>query len=386
MSVSGRKRVAPFIVGVTLLGIIGVSALPSHNVSAAQITNRSLTLQAGATDGGSKPSGNVNHYFQFTVPSVGNTSIGSIKFLYCTTASGPPATPSACTTPAGLNTGSATLDETGSAATGFSINTSTAGAPYITRSAASVTAGSVLKFKLQGVTNPDGTDCSGSSSCTFFVRISTYASTDTTGSAIDKGAVAASVNAQIQLTGIMPESLIFCTGGTIGTTSGIPDCTLATSGAIFFNQLFSPTDTATASSQMAASTNAGTGYAISVSGPTLTSGSNTIPAMTTTDTSKHGVGQFGLNLAVNTTPAIGTAITPAANGTNYKGQAVPSSGYDAADSFRYVSTDTVANSANGGAGPTDSQIYTASYIVNVTGSQAPGTYVSTLTYVCTPTF
>ena len=47
-----------------------------RSASAAQITARSLTLQAGATDGGSMPGGTVNHYFTFTAPTGG--SVGSI--------------------------------------------------------------------------------------------------------------------------------------------------------------------------------------------------------------------------------------------------------------------------------------------------------------------
>src|SRR5206468_8396879 len=125
-------------------------------------------------------------------------------------------------------------------ATGFSIVNATNGSPYITRSAASISAGTTVSYQLSTVTNPTTTNQ------TFYVRLSTFASTDTTGSAIDTGTVAASTATQITLTGTMPESLIFCTGGTITLTSGIPDCSTASSGSISFNQLFSPADTATA--------------------------------------------------------------------------------------------------------------------------------------------
>jgi hypothetical protein len=189
----------------------------------------------------------------------------------------------------------------------------------------------------------------------------------------------------------MPESLVFCTGGTVTTTAGVPDCATVTSGAIAFNQLFSPTDTATATSQMAASTNAGSGYIITVNGPTLTSGSNTITATHTLaggDLGIRGISQFGTNLKANTTttsnPAVGTEVAPAANGTNYKGEAT--TGYSTVDHFRFLTGDTIADSANGGAGGTDAQIFTNSYIVNVPGSQPAGTYTTTLTYICTPTF
>lgn len=367
-----HTTLAPLL-GVLLIVVMVVGTSLIGRVSAAQITTRSLTLQAGATDGGSKPGGVVNHAFAFTIPTTGN--VGSIQFLYCTTAAG------TCTTPTGLSTTAATMG-TQSGATGFSLNNTTNGAPYITRVAASISSGTAVTYQLLTVTNPTATNQ------TFFVRISTYASTDTTGSSTDTGVVAASTATQITLTGTMPESLVFCTGGTVSTTSGVPDCSTATAGTVSFNQLFSPTDTATATSQMAASTNAQSGYVITVNGPTLTSGSNTIPAMSASAAGVRGTGQFGLNLKANTvttsTPAVGTEVTPAANGTNYKGQAM--TGYNAIDNFKFTTGDSVANSANGGAGGTDAQIFTISYIVNVSGSQPAGTYTTTLTYICTPTF
>jgi hypothetical protein len=387
MSVSGKRlplvlpegtrkvpqRLKIAVLCAVLMANSFVAIFPSHKAYAAQITTRSLTLQAGVTDGGSKPGGLVNHKYDFTIPS--NTSVGSIQFLYCTTASG------SCTAPAGLVTTSATMGaQTG--ATGFTLNNTTNGAPYVTRVSALIAGPQAVSYQLLGVVNPTTTNQ------TFFVRIATFASTDTSGSAIDTGNVTASTATQILLDGIMPESLIFCTGRTVSATSGVPDCTTATDGAVSFNRLFSPTDTATATSQMVASTNAGFGFAISVNGPTLTSGSNTITPMSTATAGIRGLSQFGLNLRANTvstsTPAVGIDIAPAPNGTNYRGEAV--TGYDTVDSFKFVSTNTIADSANGGAGGTDAQIFTASYIVNVPGSQPAGTYSTTLTYICTPTF
>jgi hypothetical protein len=365
---------------VLVIGLLAELGLPT-SVSAAQITNRSLTLQAGVTDGGSKPGGVVNHLFSFTLPTTGN--VGSIKFQYCTTAANSPASP-ACVTPTGLVTTAATMGSQ-SGATSFTLVNTTNGAPYITRSAASISGPLAVTYQLLGVTNPN---VPSTPNYTFYVRISTYASTDTTGASTDTGTVAASTAEPIVLTGTMPESLVFCTGAQVLTTSGVPDCATATPGSVGFNQLFSPTDTATATSQMAASTNAGSGYSITVNGATLTSGSNTVVAMGSSTTGIRGTSQFGLNLKANTvatsTPAVGTEVAPAANGTNYKGQAI--SGYNAIDNFKFTSTDPVANSANGGAGGTDAQIFTVSYIVNVPGSQPAGTYTTTLTYICTPTF
>jgi hypothetical protein len=377
----------PAFIALLLIAGLAVQVIVASKASAAQITARSLTLEAGATDGGSKPGGTVKHYFQFNLPTTGN--VGSIKFQYCTLAAG------TCTRPSNMNSTSATLTgQTG--ATSFTIVNTTNGAPYITRTVASVTGPQAVSYELSNIVNPDGGDCYGgtpppSLNCTFYVRISTYASTDTTGALTDSGTVTASIAQQITLTGTMPESLVFCTGGSISTTASVPDCGTATSGAVSFNQLFSPTDTATATSQMAASTNAGSGYIITINGVTLTSGSNTVSAMTTGgggDLGVRGLSQFGTNLKANTTttsnPAVGTEVAPAANGTNYRGQA--KTGFSTVDRFRFVTGETVAASDNVSAGGTDAQIFTNSYIVNVPGSQPAGTYTTTLTYICTPTF
>ena len=369
---SGR-RVSLLLACVVLIAGIIASAFPPKSASAAQITVRSLTLQQGATDAGSKPGGSVNHFFTFTIPTTGN--VGTIEFKYCALASG------TCTTPTGLITTSATYGvEAG--ATGFTLVNTTNGAPYITRAASSIPATTVVSYHLNGVTNPTATNQ------TFYVRISTFVATTPTGGAVDTGTVAASTATQIVLTGTMPESLIFCTGATITTTIGIPDCSTATAGSISFNQLFSPADTATATSEMAASTNASSGYNITVNGATLTSGANTVLAMSSATTGAKGYAQFGMNLKLNTTAtstvAIGAEVAAAANGTTLKGQAL--AGYNTVDTFKFVSGDSVANSANGSAGPTNAQIYTVSYIVNVPGGQPVGTYTTTLTYVCTATF
>lgn len=361
-----------------LLTAIFAQFLAPTLASAVQISPRSLTLVANGTTGGSKPGGVVNHAFAFTIP--GGSNVGSIKFQYCTTAADTGSL--TCVTPTGLDTTSATLsNQTG--ATGFTIVSTTNGAPYLTRAAVAVGSSVAVTYQLNSITNP--TAVNGE---TFFVRISTYASIDTTGASTDSGTVAAATNRGIDLTGTMPESLVFCAGATVSTTSSVPDCSTITTGAVAFDQLFSPTDTATATSQMAASTNAGSGYSITVNGPTLTSGSNTVSPMTSSTTSVHGQSQFGLNLKLNTTLTstvpVGAEVAVASNGTNYRGEAV--AGYNTVDNFKFTSADPVADSGYTVPGGSDAQIFTVSYIVNVPGSQPAGTYTTTLTYICTPTF
>lgn len=369
-----------------LVAAILVQTFQASTVSAAQITNRKLTLQAGATDGGSKPGGTVNHRFDFT--TAGGTDVGSIKFQYCTTAA-PVVGGVDCDLPTGLVTTGAALGPEGGAVTGFTgINAATNGTVVINRVTAAGGAGT-SNYTLNTIVNP-------TSEMTFFVRISTHNSLDGTGAVLDSGTVNAATAESIVIDGTMPESLVFCTGRTVGLTGGVPDCATATSGVISFNQLFSPTDTATASSQMVASTNAGAGYAIAVHGTTLTSGSNTIAPIGATAAGIRGVSQFGLNLRANTTAtstvAVGSDIAVASNGSNYRGQ--PADDYEIIDNFKYVNGNTVANSYSNGndldaidtPGGSDAQIFTVSYMVNVPGSQPAGTYTTTLTYICTPTF
>ena len=374
------------LVGIFLVGTLALQLLPAMTANAAQITTRSLTLQAGATDGGSKPGGVVNHAFAFTLP--GGSSVGSIKFEYCLTAA------FACTMPEGLVTSTATLtNETG--VTGFtSLDKSTPGVIIMQRtSAGMVAANTPVSYTLSTITNPWSASDTTYLNKTFYVRISTYASTDGSGSSTDLGVVTASTSQQIIIDGIMPESLIFCTGETIGLTGGVPDCSTATDGTISFDKLFSPTDTAVTSSQMAASTNASLGYVITVNGPTLTSGLNTIqPIGATRLAPVKGISQFGLNLRANTALTttsmnVGLDVAPAADMVDYIG--MPLAEYDEPDMYAFNSGAVVASSASGLptiSGASNAQIYTVSYIANVPGKQAAGTYTTTLTYICTPTF
>lgn len=369
---------------VILAIAVATSPLFVSTANAALLSPRNLTLLQGADgadadnipDGGSQPGGNANHQFNFTIPTGGN--VGSVRFQYCTTTEG------TCTTPTGLSTTTATAGPQ-SGATGFTIDTTTNGSPYLTRTAANVNAATAVSLQLNGVINP-------STVGTFFVRIQTYSAAALGGTAVDAGVVAASTAQAIVLSGTMPESLIFCTGATVAA-----NCSSSTPGTISFNQLFSPTDTATATSQMAASTNAAQGYVITVNGPTLTSGSATIPGYVSPNAvgTTRGISGWGLNLVANTSaaassfPGSSATVAAASNGTDLKGQ--PLAGYNTADNFKFVSGESVANSAFDGTtnttlGPTNSQVYTVSYAANVSGNQLAGTYTSTLTYICTPTF
>lgn len=318
------------------------------------------------------------------------------------------------------------------------------------RPPALVTSGTAVTVELDNIVNPTATNTTFFVRIwTFATNGITYTPStgvplDTT-DAVDNGTVAASTANAITLSGTMPESLIFCTGRyiNISATTSLPDCSTATSGNVSFNQLFDPNTTSWATSQMAASTNASQGYVITVSGHTLESSSNQIAPMTTGDVSKPGTSQFGMNLiddyaptvhqtaanggaAIVKDPTIGNGsadpitywqwdsanstydiagsgdLNPASNTSNgfyanqatggFAGQGDLTNNYpeyqfntDVTDAT--VVLNQVAQSDFGGSlSPSNSQRYTSTYIVNVPGNQPAGSYVTTLTYICTPTY
>lgn len=324
-------------------------ALP-QTVLAAGLTSRSDVLSTSAA--GSTAS----HVVSFTTATTNN--IGSIKFEFCTTSTG------ACSVPSGLvSTGATLTAQSGTGATGFSMVNTVNGAPYVTRSASSIAASTAVSYTLGNVVNPSVTNQ------TFYVRITTYTGTDGSTGAVDTGTVAVSTAEPIQLTGVTPEILIFCVGITITT-----DCTTVSGNSIDFGD-FSPIATRSATSVMQALTNAGGGYAITVNGTTLSSGANTIAACGSGCASATGGGQFGLNLRANTTPAVGADKTGGGSGT-------PTGNYNTQNQYRFNSGEAVASAP----APTNANTYTASYIVNIGGSQAAGVYTATMTYVCTASF
>ena len=343
---------------VLVLPTFFVLLLPS-TASAAQITSRKLTLSTSSAASGAATT---TYTFNFTVPSA--TVLQSFETVICTTASG------SCTTPTGFANSSSTLSSQPTNlgdASGWTVNTSTAGKLRIkkTGNAAAPTGAQTVVFG--NVQNPT------TSNTTFFARLNTY-SDDAWTSGVDSGVVAASTATQITLSGVMDESLVFCTGTSITGSN----CGTVSGSSVDFGT-FSTSSTTTGTSVMAASTNGGSGYSITINGSTLTcsgcSGSPTIAALSTQTASSTGTAQFGVNLKDNTTPNVGAEVSGTGSGT-------ATSNYGTADQFRFVTGDGVASAASS----TNANTYTASYIVNVPGSQAAGTYTATMTYICTATF
>lgn len=325
---------AALILGVSSLFILGGQA------SAAQITARKLTI------GSSVASAVTTYSFSMTLPS--STVLQSAEATICTTASG------ACTTPSGFANSSSTLtaQPTGLGdASGWTVNTSTAGKLRLIKSGNVAAPTGTTVFGFSSVTNPSATNSS------FFARITTYSDAAWT-TAVDTGTVASSTAGQITVTASVDETLTFTL---TNATAALGTLTSATTGS--------------ATSTMSASTNASSGYVISVNGSTLTSGANTITALAANAGSTQNTSQFGINLKANATPSVGTEVSGAGSGT-------AATNYNTANSYRFGTGETVASAT----AATNSNTYTASYIANIPSAQAAGAYSTALTYIATATF
>lgn len=333
-----KKISSRFIIGLAVFALVFTTF--SHSVSAAQITARSVTI------GSSVASASTSYSFSFTTPSA--TAVKSVAFQACTTASG------ACTTPSGFSVSSSTLPSqpTGlGAGSGWTVSTATAGSLRVVNAANATAPSGSQAVSFGAVTNPSATNS------TFFFRITTYSDATWT-TPIDTGTVATSTAGQITVTASVDEALTF---------------TLASATASLGTLTTSSTGSATSS--LTASTNGTSGYSITVNGVTLTSGANTITALSSPTASAVNNKQFGINLAANATPSVGSAVS----GT---GTGAAAAGYNTANSYKFVTGETIASAA----GPTNSNTYTVSYIANIDGSTAAGTYSTLLTYIATANF
>lgn len=141
---------------------------------------------------------------------------------------------------------------------------------------------------------------------------------------------------------------------------------------------FSPTSAATATSTFSVSDYTSYGYAVQIVGNTLSNSGNPIAAMSTTDISRPGVSQFGINVVANTSPVVFGADPN--HGQFGVGSAAPN--YATPNNFRYVNGETIVT------GPKSSGVttYTISYLVNVNSLMPGGEYTTNLALVCIATY
>jgi len=300
---------------------------------------------------------NVTYKVGFSIATAG--SIQSISIEFCSNSA---LIEDACVAPSGLDALNANLvSETG--ISGFIKSpSSTVNQLILTHAPSGPVSAGPVGFEFDNIVNPTDPE-------SYYAKISTYTSTDATGTPIDFGALAFTVNNNFDVSVEVPPYLLFCQGVSI---DGF-DCSTAAGDLLDLGQL-SDQVSSVAQSQILAATNASGGYNISMNGGTMTSGNNVLPPMSGT-ASSTGSSQFGINLRSNSNPDIG--INPDGPGTG-----VPLAGYNQVNRFRFGDGDTLATAS----GVQDFKKYTISYLVNVAKGQSPGVYSTTLTYICLANF
>lgn len=349
MNASLTNRLPTYSAILVLVMSLGQTFLAP--VNGAQLGKRSL--QMSSSIGSEK----ATYKLGFTLSTAG--TLGSIKVEFCTTS---PAIGDPCTPPTGFTSSAATLvDQSGQV--GFSLAAPPSANVFILKRLPLPSTVGPVSYTLDGVTNPRD---AGS----YYVRIQTFASSDATGSSSDYGAIVIAINNNLSITAEVPPYLIFCAAVSIPTYN----CTSATGDYINFGELSSKIASA-GTSQMLAATNAKSGYTITLSGTTLTSGNNVITALVVPDVSRPGTVQFGMNLKANISPSGGNEPTG-------PGVAVPAVGYAKPNFYRFIPGDVLVSTSV----PDDIRRFTSSYVANIPSNQAAGVYVSTVTYICLGSF
>lgn len=334
-----------------LLMLIVISRYSSS--TAASLFQRSVTV------GSPTASAVTTHDFRFITATGGN--IGSVVLEYCANL---PFYGVPCSVPAGLTLNSASITtQTGITGLSIDVPNSAINKLVLTRVVSAIPATTNVRLLMGNITNQS------TPSETVYVRVSTHSSNDGTGNPLDFGAVVYSTVPGIGVGGYVPPHLTHCVGVVVAA-----DCT-TTIGALMNLGELSDSSAKVATSQFATATNDPTGYNTFVSGGTMTAGNEIIPALSANNVSIPGTSQFGINLRGNSNPLSGADKSGS-------GTAVVSSGYDSPNSFRYNDGERVATSVL----PTEFNVFTVSYLVNVSNFQSAGLYASSYTYTAVANF
>lgn len=348
-------RLLPAIISIaSLLSVTaGAGLFPSvARAQGATITDRGVQVSD------SRPGEIADYRIFMKLPAA--PAVGSIMVEFCENT---PIFGVTCDAPAGFDLSGATLGVQ-SGDSGFSVHPgSTTNMLILTRTAAPTVGGLASSYTLNGV---QSAAVEGSQ----YARFSTYADEDAAGAIVDRGGIAYALNNDFGLTTEVPPNLEFCVGTSIPTAN----CTGATGNYVLLGE-FTTAAARVGTTQMAAATNADNGYTIRINGTTMTSGNNTIPALTAPTFSAPGTSQFGLNLTVNSNPGSGTApFGP--------GQGAPAADYNIPNRFVFRNGDILAGRSQ----PDDYRVYTVNYLVNISDDQPMGVYAGTYNYIALGNF
>lgn len=351
---SGMKNTSYKLISLsTALVLIFITLLsPTIKFAGADdLTSRNITI------GDSFPSVVTTHSYTFTTFTGSN--VGSVQFEYCTNS---PFVGTPCSAPAGLNVNSAGI-VTQTGLNGFSVSGVSTSNELVLTKAPTFSAPVSAIYVFDNIVNPS------TSNEIVYVRISTFDNVDATGSRVDNGSVVFVVDDRFNIDLYVPPYMTFCVAVNVAINCSSATGFLSNIGE--FSEFFATT----ATSQFSVATNDPNGYNTFINGQTMTSGTNTIPPLTSLTASNPGTSQFGINLRSNNNPSAGANPDGVGNG-------VPSPNYNNQNLFRFVDGERIAGSVT----TTEFTRYTVTYLINISDTQAPGVYASTLTYTSIASF
>jgi hypothetical protein len=376
-----------YIAAALAVGSVAFLPVLEQTVFAAgQLTTRSITMSDSTAS-----TTNVTYTVQFNFGTTNN--VQGIIVDFCD--NDPIIMDTTCTLPGGFSI-TATPAVSGQSSSGScNLSTFTTAAQLNSNrtleltaaSAVSMTSGCTGSFNLTTVTNPN------TANHTFYARIYTYATTagangytvanpDAGAVHIDAGGIALSTAANITVTAKVQEQLTFCvyTGANCG--AGGTAVTLGTNGV-----LSSATSYVDKSTKYDVQTNAQSGATVKVKGATLTSGANTIaaitgsPALYASNTSQFGICTYE-STGANLSPAANYVGT---NGGNNCTNTTQGAGGDGSSKFFYGATGATADTiSNATAGPSSTGI--VAILGGTSTTQVAGIYTATLIFIATGTY
>lgn len=374
-----RQTLRRCMYGGTALLLVGVAALMAlaRPTEAAQISARSIKISSSAA-------GATGTTYEVNFTSGSSYTVKAIIVDFCDNT--PIIGDSTCTPSTGFDVGGATPSVTTSGALGSSGWTATGSNVFntteyrtltITNSTgAALTGGSsVITFDLTTATNPSTANHS------FYARILTY-TTDTPtyapgaeGSYSDYGGAALSTAAVVNVTARVMETLSFCV---YNTTCGDSPALTIGHGA---NNILDGTAVDIASDKFDISTNAAAGAVVRLKGTTLTSGSNTIPAVNagsaTPTTISAGTAAFGLDI-----PVPGSMTVNA----TYVGTGTTTSNYGLDTTTANSITGQYGGAIASTTGPINSSTSTMTFAATASNTTPAGIYSASEQLIATGTF
>jgi hypothetical protein len=336
--------------------------------NAGQLSARKAVLSDSA---GGATSVAIDHFFTNNTTN----TIKAVRFQFCTS----PLYNTTCTLPTGLVRGTTIttqLNNGGAMTNAFTAATSGTTDVLLTNATGNTfTATQVVNIKLSGFTNPTAVNSE------FYIRIITCDTTTCTmGGADNKdnGGIAVSTSQIMSVTANVQEDITFCVGVTIAGNCGTAT---GTSVTLAPNPM-GATTVSKGTAQIAASTNATSGYVITYNATTFTdTTADTIAAAATGGVALNagGTEQFGFNLIANSGGNFGTTGAAPSGGTG-----TATAPYATNNSIAYNTAGAIQIAS--AAGATAQTTYTVSYGANVSNTTKPGVYTATQTFIATGTY